>query len=73
MTNNFLLAILLGFVLRFVSGLGILHYIKTCKTDEEMKSKIGFHLVAISYMIGTLLKYGGAILLFAYLIKTYLL
>jgi hypothetical protein len=73
MTNNFLLAILLGFMLRFMAGLGVMHYIRTCKSDEEMKSRIGFHITAISYMIGTLLKYGGFILLFAYLIKEHLL
>jgi hypothetical protein len=73
MTSKFLLAILLGFVLRFIASLGIMHYIKTCKTDEEMRSKIGFHITAISYMVGTFLKYGGFILLFAYLIKEHLL
>lgn len=69
----FLLAIILGFVLRFVATLGVSHYIKTCKSDSEMKERIGFHASIISYVLGSFLKYAGLALIFAYLIKEHLL
>jgi hypothetical protein len=73
MINIFLLAILGGVVLRFVATLGVTHYIRTGKTDAEMREYMGFHASIISYILGSLLKYGGFILLFAYLIKEHLL
>lgn len=69
----YLLAILLGVVLRFLATLGVTHYIRKCKSDAEMREHIGFHATIISYMLGTLLKYGGIILVLASLIKEHLL
>lgn len=69
----FFLAIVLGIVLRFVATLGVTHYIKSCKSDVEMKQHFGFHASIISYILGSTLKYGGFALIFAYLIKEHLL
>ena len=73
MTVHFLLAFLSGIVLRSVATFGVTHYIRTSKSDEVMKSRIGFHVFIITYMIGSLFKYGGLALLIASLIKQYLL
>lgn len=69
----FLLAIVLGFVLRFIATLGVTHYIRSCKTDSEMKEKVGFHASIISYVLGSILKYAGLALVIALLIKEHLL
>lgn len=69
----YLLAILLGVVLRFIATLGVTHYIRKCKSDAEMREHIGFHASIISYILGSFLKYGGLALILAYLIKEHLL
>lgn len=73
MTSKILLAILLGFVLRFLARLGILHYLKSSMTIEEMRKLVGFHISVSLYVAGTILKYGGGAFLAAYLIKEHLL
>jgi len=73
MTYNFLLAIVLGFVLRFLGTVGVRRAIMKAPLDEDLNKMISFHVSCISYMIGTVLKYAGATLLFAYTIKEYCL
>lgn len=73
MINKILLAILLGFMLRFFATVGVRFYIKKYITDSEMKKKVGFHISIVSYMIGTVLKYVGSTLLIAYLFKEFFL
>lgn len=51
--NYFLLATLLGLVVRFISRQGILHYVYKSRSDEELKQVAGFHISVISYVIGT--------------------
>ena len=73
MGYKILLAILLGYMLRFIAAVGVQHYLKISKSDDELRSYVGFHLSAISYLVGSGLRFGGFLLLVAYLIKTYLL
>jgi len=73
MVNKILLAILLGVVLRFLGTLGIKHYLKKSSSEEELRQYKGLHVSVITYMFGTLFKYGGWLFLGAHLVKEYLL
>lgn len=66
---NFILAILVGYMLRWVGAVGVRRSIMKSPVDEDLKKLKTFHISCITYMIGTTLKYGGATLLFAYTIK----
>lgn len=72
MTNNILLAIFCGYVLRLIAVLGVKHYISISKDDAEVKSRLGFHFSIITYILGSILVYGSFALLIAYLIKDYI-
>jgi hypothetical protein len=69
----FILAIVLGFVLRFVATVGVFHYTRICKDESDMKNYLGFHMCIVSYVLGTILKYGGITLTVAFLIKEHIL
>lgn len=73
MIKYFLLAILVGIVLRFIATKGLFHCLRTSATEIEMKSKPIFHFYIITYVVATILRYGGTALTFAFLVSKYLL
>jgi hypothetical protein len=69
----FLLVILIGYVLRFLSTVGLSYYIRNTPTQKELENKLGFYVGVVIYGIGTLTKNVGIVLVFALLIKQYFL
>lgn len=73
MTRYFVLAFLTGLVLRYVASRGVISYIKTGKTREELFKFRGFHLSVVSYLVGKWTMWWSGVLGLAYLIKSYFL
>lgn len=69
MIYNFILVILLGFVLRFLGTVGVRRAIMKAPVDEDLRKLATFHIACGFYIVGTIFKYAGATLLFAYTIK----
>lgn len=69
--SNYLLAIVMGCVLRFISTFGVGSYIDKSSNNSELKSYFGFHVCVIGYAFGTVLKYGGIAFILATLVKNY--
>jgi uncharacterized membrane protein len=73
MTLHFLLASLIGVMLRFISRVSLRRYIKTGETNEQLREHFGFHVTVIAYLVGSFLFYVGTGILLAYLVKTHIL
>jgi hypothetical protein len=70
--TNFFLAFLVGIVVRWIAGLGVLHFLRTYNTKEELLKRPWFHISAVFYRIGTWTACGGFVLTLASLVKKYI-
>lgn len=69
----FLLAILIGYMLRLLGVLGVMRCIKDSGANREIKIGARLRLSALSYILGSVLRYTGILLTLATLVKTYIL
>ena len=73
MTRYFILAILIGFVLKWIGTAGVSHYVRTGMTDEQLREHKLFHVSVMLFLFASFLRLAGLTLLAASLIKTYIL
>jgi hypothetical protein len=69
----FLLVIILGIVLRFISTVGLTKMLMKNPTDSDLRSKPMFHVLIGSYCLGIIMKYVGITLTLAFLIHKHIL
>jgi hypothetical protein len=70
--NYFLLAFLIGLVLRYVARAGTRKLLYISMTDEDLKRRKLFKLCVVLYILGSIsMGFGGALYL-AYTIKDYI-
>lgn len=69
MLYKFIVAILLGYVLRYLGTALVRRCILKASDDSDLNGMVTFHIACISYVLGSMFKYGGLTLLFAYTIK----
>lgn len=69
----YLLAFLIGIMLRLLGKEVVRRYVFSGLTDDELKGKLGFNTAVNLVLVGTILKYGAGAIILADLIKTYIL
>lgn len=69
----FIIAILISFVLRYISGFVVKLYLSLEKTEKELSDSFIFNICVLTYVINTGLIVINVTVLASLLIKTYLL
>lgn len=69
----FFLAILIGFVIRWISIFAVNKYVKSRETDDKLLEKPGFHTAVLIYLVNDILLKINVAVLLAIAVKTYLL
>ena len=69
----FSIAIIISIVLRFLSGIVVRFYLSLNKSKDDLDSSFIFNLSALVYVLNTGLIFINSSILFAMIIKTYLL
>jgi hypothetical protein len=69
----FFIAIIISIVLRFLSGIVVRFYISLNKSKDDLDKSFIFNLSALVYVLNTGLIFINSSILFAIIIKTYLL
>jgi hypothetical protein len=69
----FSVAILIGLVIRLFCNLGIYLYLRSNKTEEEIRKKLGFQTLVVVYVFNKILLIIHGTILAALAVRTYLL
>lgn len=69
----FLIAILIGLVIRYISAFVVNRYVKSKQSDEQLLAKPGFNIVLVIYLVNGLMLQINVAILIALAIKEYIL
>jgi len=69
----FFIAILIGLVIRSFCNLGLYLYLRSNKTEEEIRNKLGFQTLVVVYVFNKVLLLANGTVLAAIAVRTYLL